>query len=331
MEIPALVMQSYLRESSLYKVALYRNEMVSAWNDFVVGSGNDCFLFNRNYMDYHKDHFFDQSAIISKEDKIIALFPANISQDKKTIFSHQGLTFGGLIAFPGMRLLESMEIFQSLMVFYREQGVETVIYKPLPANFRQYRSEHESYSLFLANANLIRRDTNFVIHRDQELNFQERRRRMIKKAIKNQLIFKKTEDYDLFWKQILIPNLLDKHNVKPVHSLEEIMMLKDRFPENIQFFGTYAGDQLLAGVVLYRYGTIDHSQYISSSDEGRDLGALDLLFDELIKNSRAEKKSFSFGITNEQGGRVLNKGLTEWKEGFGAVVVSHDFWEIRFN
>jgi hypothetical protein len=331
METPASGMQNYLRRNSLYKVTPYSDDLANTWNDFVKESGNDCFLFQREYMDYHRDRFLDSSVIVSKDDKWIALLPSNISDDKKTVYSHQGLTFGGLVVQPGLRLSESLEVFQSVFAFYLEQGAEKLIYKSIPTCFRTYRSDYDSYSLFLKDAVLIRRDTNFVIPPDQELSYQERRRRMIKKAIKHQFVVKKTEDYDVFWQKILIPNLMTKHNVRPVHSETEINILKSRFPENIQFFGTYDGERLIAGTVLYRYATYDHSQYISSSDEGRDMGALDLLFDELIKNARSEKKLFSFGITNEQGGRFLNRGLTDWKEGFGSIVVPQDFWLIKLN
>jgi hypothetical protein len=37
---------------------------------------------------------------------------------------------------------------------------------------------------------------------------------------------------------------------------------------------------------------------------------------------------FDFGISNERGGRILNEGLADYKEGFGARAVAHDFYEL---
>lgn len=73
---------------------------------------------------------------------------------------------------------------------------------------------------------------------------------------------------------------------------------------------------------------VAHAQYMASSPTGRDLGALDTLFAHLLDNVFPGKPFFDFGISNEHGGRVLNCGLIEQKEGFGARTVVHDFYEV---
>ncbi len=67
----------------------------TAWNDFVMRSKQGTFLFDRRYMDYHRDRFSDYSLLFYKKGKLYALLPANIDGD--TLWSHQGLTYGGLI------------------------------------------------------------------------------------------------------------------------------------------------------------------------------------------------------------------------------------------
>jgi len=49
----------------------------------------------------------------------------------------------------------------------------------------------------------------------------------------------------------------------------------------------------------------------------------------LIKNVYRNKKYFDFGISTENNGRILNKGLIAQKEGFGARAYVHDFYEIK--
>lgn len=39
-------------------------------------------------------------------------------------------------------------------------------------------------------------------------------------------------------------------------------------------------------------------------------------------------KYFDFGISNENNGRFLNRGLIAQKEGFGARTIVHDFYEL---
>ena len=71
-----------------------------------------------------------------------------------------------------------------------------------------------------------------------------------------------------------------------------------------------------------------HVQYIGSSEEGRGAGALDLIFDELLTVHCTGRRSFDFGISNEEGGRKLNRGLIDQKEGFGARTVAHDHYTL---
>lgn len=88
---------------------------------------------------------------------------------------------------------------------------------------------------------------------------------------------------------------------------------------------------MLAGVVMYESDLVGHVQYIASTGEGKNMGALDLIFDFLINEYYRQKPFFDFGISNEKNGLLLNQGLIEQKEGFGARAVVHDQYEIRID
>ena len=78
-----------------YSVRLYQKNDFDIWNNFVSEAKNATFLFDRNFMEYHVNRFTDYSLLIFYSDKLVALLPANRAE--ATIFSHQGLTYGGLI------------------------------------------------------------------------------------------------------------------------------------------------------------------------------------------------------------------------------------------
>ena len=61
----------------MLKVDRYDPSRADQWNRFVATSRNGTFLFDRRYMDYHKNRFEDLSLVISKDDRIVALLPAN--------------------------------------------------------------------------------------------------------------------------------------------------------------------------------------------------------------------------------------------------------------
>ncbi len=108
-------------------------------------------------------------------------------------------------------------------------------------------------------------------------------------------------------------------------------LLASRFPNNIALFETRdaAGD-VLAGVWMFDFGHVVHSQYIASGKRGRELGALDLLFEHLIRVEYADRQFFSFGTSNENEGRILNEGLVRQKIMFGGRGVVYQSYRLRF-
>jgi lipid II:glycine glycyltransferase (peptidoglycan interpeptide bridge formation enzyme) len=85
----------------------------------------------------------------------------------------------------------------------------------------------------------------------------------------------------------------------------------------------------VAGVLLFEMERVSHAQYTASTEAGRDVGALDALFEAAIaRASAAGRRFFDFGVSSEAGGGALNQGLYAFKAGFGAAGVVHDFYEI---
>jgi hypothetical protein len=188
-------------------------------------------------------------------------------------------------------------------------------------------AEEDRYALFVAGAALSRRDVLAVVDTRAPLPYQERRARAVAKARKASLSCAEDGDFAGFW-EVLSANLRDRYGARPVHTLAEIELLHNRFPENIRLFTCRGGGQLLGGVVVYESAMVAHVQYIGSTEEGRKGGALDLLCDELLARCYAGHRYFDFGISNEDGGRALNRGLIDQKEGFGARAGAHDHYTL---
>ena len=309
------------------KIIKYSKEYKDQWDNFVKQAKNSHFFFHRDYMEYHSDRFEDFSLLFfDKKDKLIALLPANIKDD--TLYSHQGLTFGGFLVDYKMKTAIMLDIFAKLKEFLKEKGIRKLIYKCIPYIYHKLPAEEDRYALFINDAKLFRRDVTATIDLTNKIKYQEQRKRAIKKAIKNGLIVEKSKDFEQYWK-ILEKTLKDKHNSKPVHSVDEIIKLHNLFPENIKLFIAKKDNEILAGTVIFENENIVHTQYLANSEKGRELGALDLVIDELINEVYKDKKYFDFGISNENNGRYLNIGLINQKEGFGARAVVHDFYELK--
>jgi hypothetical protein len=310
----------------MVKVFNYAAEHKSEWDDFVARSKNGVFLFLRDYMDYHADRFADSSLMFEDDEGgLVAVMPASV--EGAVVTSHAGLTFGGVVTDARMKVESMLDLFDALEDHLRQRGVTRLVYKVVPHIYHRLPAEEDLYALFRKGARLFRRDISSTIDMGERIEFSQRRKRSSKQARKVGLRVERSYDFKTF--MVMEAELLAaKYGVKPTHTGEELGLLASRFPEEIKLFAAFGGEAMLAGVVVYEYGRVAHAQYISASDEGKHAGALDLIFDYLINDYYSSKRYFDFGISTEQGGRHLNAGLIENKQGFGARAVVHDFYEL---
>ena len=309
----------------MFEIKPYSPEMKSEWDAFVGASKNGLFLFFRDYMDYHHDRFEDHSIVVYRQNKLYALLPANISHD--VLYTHQGLTFGGLIVDEHFTAAESITVFKLINAYLRNEGIRKVVYKAIPWLYHQQPAEEDLYAIYrTTNAKLVARDISTAIRLDMPLACNEMRNRGIKKALHHGIIVEESNRWTDFW-EVLITNLQTKYHVQPVHTLFEIEMLQARFPHNIRLFTAQQNGKVLGGTVVYEYGNVAHTQYISASPEGKKLHVLDLLFDKLIHEVYQDKAWFDFGKSTEQQGTILNESLIYQKESFGGRAVCYDWYE----
>lgn len=311
-----------------YIVRKYQSTDYLTWNEFVANAKNATFLFHRDFMEYHSDRFQDFSLLIFDENQNLkAILPANRLED--VVYSHQGLTYGGLILNEKTKLQEVIEITFNLLHFLNENGISTLNLKQLPSFYTKFPSEEMEYLSFILNAKLVRRDSLSVLDLKTDYNFSKDRKQAINRGVKNELIVKEESSFELFWNEILIPNLKQKHQAKPVHTIDEISFLKSKFPNNIRQFNVYKEDKIVAGTTIFESENVAHSQYISGNSNKNELGSLDFLHNYLISNVFKEKDFFDFGISNENQGKNINQGLLSWKEGFGSRTIVQNFYEIE--
>lgn len=311
------------------KVLQYQPSDKHLWDSFVFDSNQQTFLFQRGFMDYHSDRFSDFSLMIYTDDELIALLPANKVGNE--LHSHQGLTYGGMICNSMLKSEEVIVIFQAILQFLNQSKIEKLHIKELPFIYLGSPINNPfSYLYFKVSAQLYRMDMHSVV-KPTSLNYSRSRKNGIKRAEKHGLIVEETDDFSSFWNEILIPNLDNKHDVKPVHSLDEIQLLKSRFPGQIRQFNVLHEGKIVAGTTIFDTKNVAHSQYISGNKDKNTLGSLDFLHHYLLENVFADKSYFNFGISHLEQGQLINEGLLYWKEGFGAHSVTQGFYTIDTN
>ncbi|MET0760356.1 MAG: GNAT family N-acetyltransferase [Flavobacterium sp.] len=309
-----------------YTVKRYETKDYSDWNAFIGKAKNATFQFHRDFMDYHSDRFQDYSLIVMEGEKWVSVLPANSVGNE--VFSHQGLTYGGLVYGEKIKLAAVITVFRSVLFFLNENKIGKIHIKTMPSIYHDKPAEELNYALFLAEGKLERRDSLAVIDLSKPYFIANGRKEGIKKGTNNNLQIKEVDGFDDFWNKILIPNLKNKHKANPVHSLQEITKLKMLFPKNIRQFNVFDNENIVAGATVFESKNVAHSQYISANETKNENGSLDFLHYYLLTEVFKEKRFFDFGISNEEQGKKLNGGLLFWKESFGTSTIVHDFYEV---
>ena len=311
------------------QVIVYNPEWKEGWNKLVRESKNGTFLIDRNFLEYHQDRFQDCSLIFLEKNKILGVLPANWDEENKTVYSHQGLTYGGLILRTDIKAVQVIQMLdESIELFKNKYHATRMIYKPTPYIYHQYPAEEDLYGIFCHNGKLLTRGLSSTIPLTHPIKIKESRKSGIRKAISNSLHISKSSEIEPFW-NILNYVLTTYHDTRPVHNVEELNYLMSKFPKEIQLYAVKSKEEeIVAGCLLFLMPQVVHVQYIAASDKGKEYGALDLLFHYLIYEKFKDTAYLDFGVSTEHGGLILNEGLEFQKEGFGGRGVCYDSYEL---
>lgn len=305
-----------------YHVQKYSSEKCQLWNEFVAHAKNATFLFHRDFMEYHRDRFEDFSLLIfDEENNLQALLPANRNGD--VLYSHKGLTYGGLIFKENHNPIFTSKIVDSLLLFLKSESFSAIHIKIIPTIYNRSNTQEFDCYLHQIGAELLNREMNLVIDLRNEWKLSKSKFKHFKKA-EPKLEMTEEEDFSLFWNDVLIPRLSEKYDAIPVHSLEEIQKLKQKFSSNILQFSAYHEDEIVAGITVFKFDNVVKSQYGATTRKGEKLRALDFLFISLIQKFKSEGNYFF-----DMGTVTNNEGLLTQKIELGCDVFNNDFYLIK--
>lgn len=316
----------------MMNISLYTPDRKAQWDEFVRASKNGTFLHLRDYMDYHADRFRDHSLMFyGHDDRLAAVLPANAIDNQ--LWSHQGLTYGGLLLSPNARATEVGRMFKALVAYMSANGLRKLHLKDVPHIYHRQPSDESEYWMWRYGATMetCLISTTVPLHPKLPIVIEKRRNRGVKKALKSGLNIQFNAPIDDFW-PIVQENLRIRYGVSPVHSLKEIKLLQNRFPDQILCHVVRnAEGSAVAGIVLYECNErVVHIQYPHATPEGKQQGALDLLYMTLIEDYRQRNTFdyFDFGTSNERAGYYLNDNLILQKEGFGGRGVTYKTYSL---
>lgn len=313
-----------------FEIVKYEDKYQKQWDQFVMNqSVNGTFLQTRNFLNYHPDgRFKDASVLVMQGTNIVAVVPAcdTIDEGKRCFFSHKGSTYGGIILDRKKYNVSTMDILLPCLDEYLvSERYESALLKATSDIFSEKDMDLLDYYLF-KNGYSQFDELSFYIDvenapEDLTKIMSSSRRRDYRYSLKNNLEFRRLEsdaEIEEFYK-ILCKNL-KRFQTIPVHTLDELLEMKHcRLTEIVDFYGVFYQEKMIAGTMLFHFKKqVLHTQYLAQDADYSELFTMNYLDFSLIQLTREKGFSkFSFGISTEERGKVLNKGLALFKEGFG--------------
>lgn len=295
------------------------------WDDLVRRSRAPHFILTRGYCEYHADRFADASLLAFEDSALLAALPATRSGD--AVSSHGGLTFGGFVTDRRMTAERMLAMLRAVAAHFAAGGARRLVYKPIPHIYHRVPAGEDLYALYRTGARLVRRDLSSTVDMAERPPYNKGRKSQVKRARARYTVARE-HDFSDFW-AIEEAALRRRHGVRPVHALDEISLLAERFPDELKLYCARGADERVAGgVVVFETPMVAHAQYIASTEEGAADGAVDAVIDHLLSDVYADRRYFDFGISTERDGTVLNGGLVRNKESYGARGTIYDFYEL---
>ncbi len=290
------------------------------------------FQHSKSFIEYHADKYEDFSILISAAQEPVAyLLAARDTNNYETVISHPGAAFSGLVTSPQVKGEDYINLLRSVKSYFESKGFNTLIYKDTPQIYCEDSKGDFVYAAFRNDVAQHIVQLSSVIDLKKSRSFSSRRRRVLKKYASRLKISNNWSNLDLYW-QVLTNNLHEKYEAQPVHTLQEIQLLKGLFEDSIELFTvtSFENAELLAGILVFKSSRVWKTQYISSTPAGREIGSVDFLISQIIEIARENNVDYvDLGTNNEKSGLVLNGNLYQYKSEFGAEGVAYE--QFKFN
>jgi hypothetical protein len=219
------------------------------WDAFVRRSRNGHFMLERGYLDYHAHRFQDESLLFLRGECLLALLPAHRRGD--ALISHDGLPFAGLAVGPRTLHRDVKEIFEALRRHLGDNGLRSLVYTPTPHLYHAAPFEDDLYLLHRTGARCTgtKLSAGFPGPAPGCLSAQTAHH-LRRVGRKHPCVFRECDDVAAFWSR-LEAFLRERHGAKPVHSVEEMTLLKSRFPDRIRLLVAESQGEVVAGLLVY--------------------------------------------------------------------------------
>jgi hypothetical protein len=326
----------------MISIQKYNNKILHLWDDFISNSNNGTIFNSQKFLSYHISRTFDDNSLLFFSNrKLIAVLPAVIinNHGRRTLYSHPGASFGGLIISNNLSFSMIDDILSALERYCIDDSIEDLILINTPMIYYKKKDDSLNYLLLLHDFQI---HENYISHYIDTMNekylinlLNKRKKRYLKQSISDKrFIFYNDSSIDNFYKILL--DSKEKFHSKPTHSVEELKKIQNLFPQKIKLLISKDKNKIAGGTLVFhttKATCLIFYNVVSSEYRNSQLAAL-----QLFKCMQSAKKQNSYIIdlgvshTPEQK-NPLNpkKSLIQFKEQFGATGVLRTIYKKQFN
>ncbi len=318
------------------EVIEYTEDWKEEWDKFVLESNNGTMFHMQKFFDYHEPEKFSfNHLMIMDKGNIVALLPGAILDGM--FESPIGASYGSFVI-KDISFKKTMEIVSTTLDYGRKRGYKGFMLTSAPMIYEKYQNQSLDFAMLWQGFEFDLHYISSAIKLDTERDIIERCkptiRRNIRKSLKNPDIrVEINERYDEFYPILL--NNKARHDVKPTHTYEDLIKLKELMPDYLKLFMVYHKEKPIAGSLMfypnkqialcfYNMLLYDYAQY----------KPIQRVMYEVIKDST--ERGFAYvdiGVsqdTKAENPMTPSISLIDFKEKFDAKTIMRNTLAIRF-
>ncbi len=233
------------------EVVKYTDKWKTRWDDFVLTSNNGTMFHMQQFFTYHQPGKFTWNHLMMIENsKIIAVLPGAVVDG--VYESPIGASYGSIVT-ESISFQKTLDIVDGFIDYGRRQQFKGYMLTAAPMIYESQPNQNLDFALLWRGFKYDLHYISSAIYLDKRPvlpRFSPTIRRNIRKYLDDpDLRVEENDRYDQFY-PILMDNK-NRHSVKPTHSLEDLLKLKELMPDRLKLFMVYYKDKPIGGSCMF--------------------------------------------------------------------------------
>jgi hypothetical protein len=309
------------------EIIRYTEEWKEKWDKFVLQSNNGTIFHLQKFLDYHTPGKFTFDHLIFLEKgNILAVLPGRITDG--VFESPIGASYGSIVT-KDIKFAKALEVIDALLDYSKNNGISELVLTAPPMVYEKHPNQNLDFAMLWRDFSYKLHYISSAIKLDKNIEIIERFdptiRRNVRKTIKDFNLHVEVNDrYDEFY-PILIENK-SRHNVKPTHSYEDLLKLKELLPDAIKLFMVYhEGNPIGGSLMFYVNPTCALCFYNMLKYDYAEYKPIQRVMYEVVKDATERGYSYvDIGVsqdTKAENPMTPSMHLIEFKEKFDAKTI----------